>query len=37
VLGQYEAVGVRPRFMEALAARGISLPSDLFAVGRVSA
>ncbi|KRA76261.1 type II secretion system protein E [Caulobacter sp. Root656] len=37
VLGQYEAVGVRPRFMEALAARGISLPTDLFAVGRVSA
>jgi pilus assembly protein CpaF len=37
VLGQYEAAGVRPRFMEALAARGISLPTDLFAVGRVSA
>ncbi|MDR7115802.1 CpaF family protein [Caulobacter sp. BE254] len=37
VLGQYEAAGVRPRFMEALAARGISLPNDLFAVGRVSA
>jgi len=37
VLGQYEATGVRPRFMEALAARGISLSSDLFALGRVSA
>jgi pilus assembly protein CpaF len=37
VLGQYEASGVRPRFMEALAARGISLSSDLFALGRVSA
>ena len=37
VLGQYEATGVRPRFMEALAARGISLSCDLFALGRVSA
>jgi pilus assembly protein CpaF len=37
VLGQYEASGVRPRFMEALAARGINLSSDLFALGRVSA
>jgi pilus assembly protein CpaF len=37
VLGQYEATGVRPRFMEALAARGINLSSDLFALGRVSA
>jgi pilus assembly protein CpaF len=37
VLGQYEATGVRPRFMEALAARGISLSGDLFSLGRVSA
>jgi pilus assembly protein CpaF len=37
VIGQYEATGVRPRLMEVLRARGIELPIDLFAPGRVSA
>ena len=37
VIGQYEATGVRPRLMEVLRARGIELPTDLFAPGRVSA
>ncbi|EJL25245.1 Flp pilus assembly protein, ATPase CpaF [Caulobacter sp. AP07] len=37
VVGQYEATGVRPRLMEVLRARGIELPIDLFAPGRVSA
>jgi pilus assembly protein CpaF len=37
VVGQYEATGVRPRLMEVLRARGIELPTDLFAPGRVSA
>jgi pilus assembly protein CpaF len=31
VLGQYETTGVRPKFMEELAARGIELPRDMFA------
>ena len=37
VIGQYEATGVRPRLMEVLRARGIELPVNLFAPGRVSA
>jgi pilus assembly protein CpaF len=37
VIGQYEATGMRPRLMEVLRARGIELPIDLFAPGRVSA
>lgn len=36
VLGEYEATGVRPKFMEALIARGIELPRDLFVQGRRS-
>jgi pilus assembly protein CpaF len=30
VLGRYEATGVRPRFMERLAAYGVTLPSEVF-------
>ncbi len=30
VLGQYEATGIRPKFMELAASRGIHLPPDLF-------
>jgi pilus assembly protein CpaF len=36
VVGQYEATGVRPKFMEVLGPRGIELPISLFAPGRVS-
>jgi pilus assembly protein CpaF len=36
VVGQYEATGVRPKFMEVLGPRGIELPAGLFAPGRVS-
>ncbi len=36
VVGQYEATGVRPKFMEVLGPRGIDLPAGLFAPGRVS-
>jgi len=36
VVGQYEATGVRPKFMEVLGSRGIELPVGLFAPGRVS-
>ena len=31
VVGQFETTGVRPKFMEELAARGIELPRDMFA------
>lgn len=30
VIGRFEATGVRPKFMDALAARGIHLPPELF-------
>jgi len=30
VLGRFEATGIRPRFLDQVAARGSSLPSDLF-------
>jgi pilus assembly protein CpaF len=30
VLGQFEATGIRPKFMNELADRGINLPADLF-------
>ncbi|PVM83011.1 CpaF family protein [Caulobacter endophyticus] len=36
VSGNYEATGVRPRFMEVLHARGVELPSNLFSPGRIS-
>ena len=36
VLGDYEATGVRPKFIEILHMRGIDLPSEMFAPGRVS-
>ncbi len=36
VSGNYEATGVRPRFMEVLHARGVDLPSNLFSPGRIS-
>jgi pilus assembly protein CpaF len=36
VLGDFEATGVRPKFMEILTARGIQLPPEIFAPGRVS-
>ena len=37
VLGDFETTGVRPKFMEELAARGIELPSQIFTPGRKSA
>jgi pilus assembly protein CpaF len=37
VLGDYESTGVRPRFIEHLAARGLELPLEIFAPGRRSA
>jgi pilus assembly protein CpaF len=37
VLGDLEATGIRPKFMEALTARGIELAPELFAPGRKSA
>jgi pilus assembly protein CpaF len=36
VEGEYETTGVRPRFTELLAARGIDLPPNIFAPGRRS-
>jgi pilus assembly protein CpaF len=36
ILGEYETTGVRPRVMDHLAARGLSLPSTMFAPGRKS-
>ena len=36
VTGAIEATGVRPRFMEQLAMRGLELPSAMFAPGRRS-
>ncbi len=37
VLGDFETTGVRPKFMEQLTARGIELPSEMFAPNRKSA
>ena len=37
VMGELEATGIRPKFMEALIARGIEIPPTLFAPGRKSA
>ena len=37
VMGELEATGIRPKFMEALIARGIEIPPTLFAPGRRSA
>jgi pilus assembly protein CpaF len=37
VLGQYESTGVRPKFIEHLLSRGITLPLDMFAPNRKSA
>ena len=36
VLGNFESTGIRPLFMEAILARGISLPAETFAFGAVS-
>ncbi len=36
ILGDYETTGVRPKFMELLASRGIELSPGIFAPGRVS-
>jgi pilus assembly protein CpaF len=36
ILGDHEATGVRPKFMEVLQARGIDLPWDIFTPGRKS-
>lgn len=36
VLGQFEATGVRPLFMEQITARGIVLPPEIFAFGATS-
>ncbi len=36
VLGNFEATGVRPLFMEAINARGIELPPDIFSFGATS-
>lgn len=36
VLGQFEATGVRPVFMEQITTRGILLPPEIFAFGTVS-
>ena len=37
VMGELEATGIRPKFMEALIARGSEIPPTLFAPGRRSA
>jgi pilus assembly protein CpaF len=37
VLGHYESTGVRPKFIELLASRGITLPLEMFAPNRKSA
>ena len=36
VTGDFETVGVRPKFLDILAARGIPLPNVIYAVGRKS-
>jgi pilus assembly protein CpaF len=36
ILGDYESTGVRPRFMDLLIARGIEVPTAIFAPGRKS-
>jgi pilus assembly protein CpaF len=36
IVGDHEATGVRPKFMEVLQARGIDLPWDIFTPGRKS-
>jgi len=33
--GRFRATGVRPKFMERFAARGVTIPSDLFDAGKV--
>ena len=33
--GRFRATGVRPKFMERFAARGVTVPSDLFDAGKV--
>jgi pilus assembly protein CpaF len=35
IQGVFEATGTRPKFLELMTARGIDIPSHLFAVGRV--
>ena len=30
VLGKFEATGIRPRFVDHLTARGVSLPNEIF-------
>ena len=37
VLGEFEATGVRPKFVETLHMRGIEIPNEIFSPGRVSA
>jgi pilus assembly protein CpaF len=37
VVGDFETTGVRPKFMEVLAARGIDLPASMFAPSKVAA
>jgi pilus assembly protein CpaF len=34
--GDFETTGVRPRFIEVLASRGIHVPNSIFAPGRRS-
>jgi pilus assembly protein CpaF len=36
VLGRFEATGARPKFLDVLSARGIDIPSHIFAPGRVA-
>lgn len=36
VMGEYESTGVRPKFIEVMSSRGITIPTDIFAPGRVS-
>ncbi|HTX50474.1 MAG TPA: ATPase, T2SS/T4P/T4SS family, partial [Caulobacteraceae bacterium] len=36
IIGDFESTGVRPRFMETLATRGVTLSSAMFAPGRKS-
>jgi pilus assembly protein CpaF len=36
VLGEFEATGVRPKFVEILHMRGIEIPNEIFSPGRVS-
>ena len=36
IQGQLETTGVRPKFMEMFASRGIRIPPEIFVPGRVS-